>query len=174
MSGTCFKLSWNSRLKLYFPVNLKRVIVFSSIVLCFRFIKPHKPEVYENNIWEFSSCLAEDILRLHYKDQLVHSVQENNRRLLWESYDTHNHNLWGKNAHILNVKIGGFREMCYLRLYIYPEAGVSTSLRNVCTFIKLHSGTFLRTVIVIVTAVRTLYLTNPAFRLVRLWFKLPV
>jgi hypothetical protein len=36
------------------------------------------PEVYAINIYKFSSYFAENILRLHYKDQLVNAVSDNN------------------------------------------------------------------------------------------------
>jgi hypothetical protein len=48
------------------------------------------------NIWELSSYLKGNTLRLRKKAQPVNAVQENSRCLLWEPHGTHRYALWAE------------------------------------------------------------------------------
>jgi hypothetical protein len=55
---------------------------------------------------EFSSYLTVKTLRLRYKAQPIHAVQENNRCLLCESYGTHKYTV-GKMQNFSNATARG-------------------------------------------------------------------
>jgi hypothetical protein len=47
-----------------------------------------------NYVWRFSSYLAENALRIYYKDQAVDTVYGNNCCLLSELYETHKYTVF--------------------------------------------------------------------------------
>jgi hypothetical protein len=56
-------------------------------------------------IFNNSIPTAKETMHFHYEDQLVNSVWGNSHCLLWDSYETHKHNMW-ENVELLIIKAG--------------------------------------------------------------------
>jgi hypothetical protein len=73
--------------------DLRQIIILGcSLALICSIFHPSKHEVRLDNIKKLV-YLAKDTLRLHYKGQLVNTVQVNNRCLFLESCETHKYTL---------------------------------------------------------------------------------
>lgn len=57
------------------------------------------------NIYKFTSYLAENILRLHYRNQLVNLVSVNNP---WAKITRNIKTLWGQNLEFYNTEVALF------------------------------------------------------------------